>query len=491
MVEELPGRTSSVMASNDATGTATFELLKRVYGLAVEPERIDELVDYWSHRIELSNQKTPTAGAFPEHLGAQQLEVLREILRRALHQKDFGASAQSWVEHKEHAAFVLDRTGRVVAANSAAPIRLGVCIGDDVRDRVVSDDADCAVLVGALVNGNKVTRVARLVSKHNNEAFYVSASEVVGLGEDFVAIVTSAVDWPESMTKILATSFSITAAEAAVLKSLTLNTRWRDASRAGRCKGHLVCWSLAADTIRFFDLRQTLAIRRANISVRLRAADWRARRIARLKRDHQKRVNLPRVENDESLPKHKRAAFACQNVKTASTRENRRCSFRHSPHHTKGATHRHVRAVLRLHPQSAGHVAIDMRLVNVRHAKRRDPILHHAAAVTVDHRQWHASIVVFACCDAIGCIGGKKRGPVLEATVVETFRIASVEIRDLEAQCWRQIWSYARHDRSPGVMQSVQPFQNPRTAASVTRDPSIGSMPVPPICITVRASGSA
>ena len=48
-----------------------------------------------------------------------------------------------------------------------------------------------------------------------------------------------------------------------------------------------------------------------------------AYRIQLLERDHQKRVNLPRIENYEPLPKHEHAAFTCQNVKTASARKYR------------------------------------------------------------------------------------------------------------------------------------------------------------------------
>jgi hypothetical protein len=36
-------------------------------------------------------------------------------------------------------------------------------------------------------------------------------------------------------------------------------------------------------------------------------------------------------------------------------------------------------------------------------------------------------------------------------------------------------------------MHSRQPFQKPRTAASVTRDPWLGSMPLPPMGMIVSA----
>jgi len=113
-------------------------------------------------------------------------------------------------------------------------------------------------------------------------------------------------------------------------------------------------------------------------------------------------------------------------------------------------------------------MTVHMRLEDIGRAHGGDAVGEHGRAVAIDQRQRQAEIVIFARLNAVDAVIGEQRRQFLQPVVVDDMRIVRAQRLDARAQGKIGVEIEA-HGQIP--MHSRHPFQNPRTAASVTREP--------------------
>jgi pimeloyl-ACP methyl ester carboxylesterase/DNA-binding CsgD family transcriptional regulator len=206
------------------------DLIERVYDIAVAPERLEHLVDAWSRRLGPAGEPLRLALlAEPELLRHVQRgeRVLRELMAITGEERN---SARDWADANHAAAVVVNRSAVVLAANAAAMHSLELKPGNTLAVLPVHPD-DLALLtemIGDLPTAMDADlRLVRLrkggdVNASEAAPILVRIVEAVGGDPQQIGLVTSILSWPPHLSVQLTGSFGLTAAEAEVLKELTL-----------------------------------------------------------------------------------------------------------------------------------------------------------------------------------------------------------------------------------------------------------------------------
>ncbi len=213
-------------------------LVDRVYDVSVSPERMEELIDKWSARLNgAPSGKDLAALAEPavfRHVQRAE-RILRELIALGV---DDHNSARDWVENARAAAIVVSRAGVVVAVNATAEATLSLEPGNALSALpVVPDDL---VLLTELIEHldtarDTDVRLLRLKQVSENSPILIRIVESVGGDPDQIGLVTSVLAWPAILSAQLATTFQLTQSEALVLKDLTLGFSVKEiAERTGR-----------------------------------------------------------------------------------------------------------------------------------------------------------------------------------------------------------------------------------------------------------------
>lgn len=204
------------------------ELVNHIYGVAISPDRIHELVAFWAQQVETSASRADGAAAArgddpsarpPMPPGAlPHIQRTEELLRSALRgSRDALDSTNAWVQQKQHAAFAVTRAGLIVAANAAAAIAFGVRDGSTIQDLAAAGEPPPGELVASLGPAPKLTQLRG--TSHGTVHSAVLKFPIVA-GSDLVGVTADFVDWPEALSDLLHESYRLTAAEIEVLQAL-------------------------------------------------------------------------------------------------------------------------------------------------------------------------------------------------------------------------------------------------------------------------------
>lgn len=213
-------------------------LVDRVYDISVSPERMEDLIDKWTARLN--------GGPYIKNFGAlseppvfkhvQRAErILRELIALSVEDHD---SARDWVENARAAAIVVSRAGVVVAVNAAARATLSLSPGNALSALPVVPD-DLALLTELIEHLDTArdtdVRLLRLKQVSENAPILIRIVESVGGDPDQIGLVTSVLAWPAILSAQLTATFRLTQSEALVLKDLTLGFSVKEiAERTGR-----------------------------------------------------------------------------------------------------------------------------------------------------------------------------------------------------------------------------------------------------------------
>lgn len=218
-------------------------LVDRVYDIAVAPERLEQLIDIWSRQLG-EGGKPPRFNMLAEqgvfdHVTRAERVMERLIAADARAQ----ASFEQWGQGAMTAAFVVNAAGTVVTANKAAQQSLGLVAGATISRLPVVDD-DLAHLVERLNqpkgNGGAEGTLVRLRMRDGGAPMLVRIVRPVDGEDGHAEIVTSIMDWPDSLSAQMKGAFSLTPAEVEVLKDLALGLAVKEiATRTGRTEATL------------------------------------------------------------------------------------------------------------------------------------------------------------------------------------------------------------------------------------------------------------
>ncbi len=205
----------------------TIEAIDRLYEVAVDPSRYEALLDHWEAMI--GPQRAEAHGARPSIIGLAHLtghvERADQVLDRVL-ADDLPRGPQAMIDQiGRSAAFAVDRTLRVVAANAGASSLLKITTGTKVRDLHL-DDGDANQLghhVSRLLNANQDEPVVLRggIAQHERSVVFHLRAVRTDDTAPFVLVISSEVQWPAGFSNLLRAAFDLTPAESQVVRALT------------------------------------------------------------------------------------------------------------------------------------------------------------------------------------------------------------------------------------------------------------------------------
>jgi pimeloyl-ACP methyl ester carboxylesterase/DNA-binding CsgD family transcriptional regulator len=238
--------------SADAPDTEALQsqVLDRLYDIALDPGRLDGLLDHWE---ELIAPHRHDAGSFgPVNVGGENFlahfKRLSDILDRT--SAKIGDPRDAVLaEFRKSAAFVIDESMTITRVNDAARQGLHLTPGQPLTQVGIQDE-DLHALVREVGHLFRLTKAANDPAPRSSQGDRLIRAR--GMMDDrliliqprliqpdhgppFVLAVTSELHWPDSADQVLRDSFGLTQAETEVLRALTASRNLRDvAQQRGR-----------------------------------------------------------------------------------------------------------------------------------------------------------------------------------------------------------------------------------------------------------------
>lgn len=209
------------------------EIVERIYDVAVDPVRLEALVDLWEHRaapLRQESGKAPVTLDDPDI--ASHLERAWVFLDRYQPGQAEGRYRAVLDELPRTAAFVADGGSRVAACNRAARQAFGIEDGGPMA-ALPFDEDDIATLSGVIrkVAGGKAEQVVtlRMRSNRSGSVVIVRVGPVASDAVPPLALVMSTeLVWPEGFETVVQDAFGLTGAEADILRGITMGQPLRD-----------------------------------------------------------------------------------------------------------------------------------------------------------------------------------------------------------------------------------------------------------------------
>lgn len=212
-------------------------LVERIYDIVVAPDRLEQLLDSWSDRLQGSSLAR-RYGLFHESQLAAHIERTEVVLRQLIEVEGRSSgAADAWANASRAAALVATRAGTVIATNASARSSLGVDIGQTVADLPIAPE-DRGVLIEEITQGRAAedgsVRILRLRLNAQPLPILIRIVHGVAGNADHIGLVTTVLAWPDSLTAMLKSSFQLTASESEVLKHLALGYSVSEVAKATR-----------------------------------------------------------------------------------------------------------------------------------------------------------------------------------------------------------------------------------------------------------------
>ena len=203
------------------------EVIDRLYEVAIDPMRYEDLLDRWESLIGpirrgangklLNDDISPEfashfkrAGKFLEHLSEEKIEAPDDNPLKTI---------------EKTAAFLVDRNLILKDVNKAGISVLKIAKGDHLGNLPVEkEDLDvfCTKIKQMLSRNSDMASIfrARMTKNHRLIIFQLRSLHPKD-SEPVVIAVTSELSWPDGFDGLLKSAFSLTAAEAGVVRGLT------------------------------------------------------------------------------------------------------------------------------------------------------------------------------------------------------------------------------------------------------------------------------
>ena len=205
----------------------TDDIIDHLYEVAVDPSRYETLLDHWEAMIKPRRAAAnladhPVIGL--DHLSGH-VERADQVLERVIKDAAVKGPQAMLAQIDRVAAFAADRSGRIIATNTAATTLLNITDGQALGD-IALGDGDAGQLshfVGRMLGANRDAPVvlrARTAQADRLVVFHLRVVREDG-ETPFVIGISSQVRWPDGFTDMLRSAFEFTPAETDVVRALT------------------------------------------------------------------------------------------------------------------------------------------------------------------------------------------------------------------------------------------------------------------------------
>ncbi|MCC7320258.1 MAG: helix-turn-helix transcriptional regulator [Rubellimicrobium sp.] len=200
------------------------EVIDRIYEVAVDPGRFEELLDQWEAMIGPQRAAAGGGGALALPRFEGHFARASQVLDRMAGDPAAQDAAAVVARVDPAAAFAVDRALVLIAANTAATGILGAGYGVRLADLAL-DEGEAAALAAQVRrmflsnSGDPVMLRSRTAAA--GRLVLIHLRRMTGAtGEDFVLAVTSELAWPPGFSDLLRGAFDLTPAEAEVMRAL-------------------------------------------------------------------------------------------------------------------------------------------------------------------------------------------------------------------------------------------------------------------------------
>ncbi|MCV3271241.1 helix-turn-helix transcriptional regulator [Roseobacter sinensis] len=200
---------------------ARSEIISRLYDVALDPARYEELLDLWEKRVSDVRPGSIDQGRI---FSDQEIEAHSRRANVFLDRTEPSSDARETllVEFRTAAAFIVDPSLRVSAANPAAEVwqgvQLGMALSDLPFDAEASEHLEHSLRRAFAGRGPQMLQI-RVRSTNSNRAALLQIRVLPG-ADPFALIVTSEFEWPVTLDSILAEAFGLTPSEIIVIRGL-------------------------------------------------------------------------------------------------------------------------------------------------------------------------------------------------------------------------------------------------------------------------------
>ncbi len=229
MTESRPTATSAAFADRDHRA----EIVERLYDVAVDPIRLEELLDVWEGRAApLRDSAIPLDDPEIEsHL--RRATVFLDRYDAAQHD---GGQRSVLADIPRSAAFLSEGGALIAACNRPAEVAFGVAEGGPFA-ALPFEEEDRELLKGVIrrVAARKAEKVVtmRIRSTITGSPVILRVSPVEGGGAKPLALVVSTeLVWPEGFAATVQEAFGLTVAEVEIVRGVTLGLPLRDIAEA-------------------------------------------------------------------------------------------------------------------------------------------------------------------------------------------------------------------------------------------------------------------
>lgn len=206
-----------------ARAVSAEEVIDRIYEVAVDPSRYEELLDHWEAMMAARRLVDGTADPRLRQF-AGHFERAGQVLNRVVAEPDATSPAAMLARIDRVAAFTADRNLIVTGVNEAAVQTLGVTTGAGVTDLALGpgEAGYLAGQIGRMFGANREGPVVVRAHAARADRIVVLHLRLVRpeAAAPFVIAVTSELGWPAGFSEMLATAFDLTPAETDVVRVL-------------------------------------------------------------------------------------------------------------------------------------------------------------------------------------------------------------------------------------------------------------------------------
>jgi pimeloyl-ACP methyl ester carboxylesterase/DNA-binding CsgD family transcriptional regulator len=229
MTEPRPSTTSAAFADRDHRA----EIVERLYDVAVDPIRLEQLLEVWEGRAApLRDAAIPLDDPEIEaHLGRATV-----FLDRYEAAQDNGAQRSVLTDIPRSAAFLGDGGALIAACNRPAEVAFGIHEGGAFA-ALPFEEEDRALLAGVIrrVAARKAEKAVtlRIRSTVTGSPVILRVSPVEGgKARPLALVVSTELVWPEGFEATVQEAFGLTLAEVEIVRGVTLGLPLRDIAEA-------------------------------------------------------------------------------------------------------------------------------------------------------------------------------------------------------------------------------------------------------------------
>ena len=205
------------------------DLVDSLYAVAMEPERLHELIDVWHERLsDASEEMFPASGVGGDFL-KRHLVRAETILSLVLENEDvLPTPLQEKLNSEPQAVLALTFDGVIEALNPAAETLFDLSEGAKISDLPITEGAQDLIRkeVRRLSKTGQTDEksapgIFRLARDEDRAPLLITFSPWTTSGSRrFVLLKTTDFQWPDYLTPLIEKAFELTAAEAAVVKMI-------------------------------------------------------------------------------------------------------------------------------------------------------------------------------------------------------------------------------------------------------------------------------